>query len=246
MHVSTRLCGYYFVVTRRLLLLVCVAVATSESAAQAPPPFEVHEATIAQIHAAMRAGRLTCRALVEQYLAAHRRLRQERPGAQRHRRHQPRGARRGRRARSPLRAGRPDRPAALHPDDREGQLRDDRPAERQRLARARRASSRPRTRSRCSAVKDAGAIVLAKSNMAEWAFTPVRDAELDPAGLHEESVRARSRHGRIERRHRGGGRRQLRRRRPRQRHRQLDSRAVVAPGAGRHPLDDGADEPRRA
>ena len=37
-------------------------------AAQAPPAFEAHEATIAQIHAAMRAGRLTCRGLVEQYL----------------------------------------------------------------------------------------------------------------------------------------------------------------------------------
>ena len=36
--------------------------------AQTPPPFEVHEATIAQIHAAMKAGRLTCRGLVEQYL----------------------------------------------------------------------------------------------------------------------------------------------------------------------------------
>ena len=37
-------------------------------AAQSPPPFEVHEATIAQIHDAMKAGRLTCRGLVEQYL----------------------------------------------------------------------------------------------------------------------------------------------------------------------------------
>ena len=36
--------------------------------AQAPLPFEVQEATIAQIHAAMRAGQLTCRGLVEQYL----------------------------------------------------------------------------------------------------------------------------------------------------------------------------------
>ena len=35
---------------------------------QAPSAFEVHEATIAQIHAAMIAKRLTCRALVEQYL----------------------------------------------------------------------------------------------------------------------------------------------------------------------------------
>jgi Asp-tRNA(Asn)/Glu-tRNA(Gln) amidotransferase A subunit family amidase len=40
----------------------------SQPAAQAPPPFEVHEASIRQIHDAIKAGRLTCRALVEQYL----------------------------------------------------------------------------------------------------------------------------------------------------------------------------------
>ena len=56
-------------VTRRFLLLLLVAgVTTSVPTAQAPPPFEVHEATIAQIHDAMKAGRLTCKALVEQYL----------------------------------------------------------------------------------------------------------------------------------------------------------------------------------
>jgi len=38
--------------------------------AQAPAPaaFRVEETTIADIHAAMRAGTLTCRTLVEQYL----------------------------------------------------------------------------------------------------------------------------------------------------------------------------------
>jgi Asp-tRNA(Asn)/Glu-tRNA(Gln) amidotransferase A subunit family amidase len=36
--------------------------------AQGPPIFEVVEATIAQVHDAMKAGRLTCRGLVEQYL----------------------------------------------------------------------------------------------------------------------------------------------------------------------------------
>ncbi len=36
--------------------------------AQAPPAFDVHEATIAQIHDAIRARDITCRALVEQYL----------------------------------------------------------------------------------------------------------------------------------------------------------------------------------
>jgi Asp-tRNA(Asn)/Glu-tRNA(Gln) amidotransferase A subunit family amidase len=38
------------------------------AAAQRPAPFEVEEATIAQVHDAMRAGRLTCRDLVGQYL----------------------------------------------------------------------------------------------------------------------------------------------------------------------------------
>ena len=36
--------------------------------AQTPAPFEVEEATIAQVHDAMRAGRLTCRELVGAYL----------------------------------------------------------------------------------------------------------------------------------------------------------------------------------
>src|SRR6266478_3353292 len=37
-------------------------------AAQKPAPFEVEEATIAQVHDAMKAGRLTCRTLVDLYL----------------------------------------------------------------------------------------------------------------------------------------------------------------------------------
>ena len=44
-------------------LLAFVALPSAQT-----PPFEVHEATIAQIHSAMKGGRLTCRALVEQYL----------------------------------------------------------------------------------------------------------------------------------------------------------------------------------
>ncbi|MFO7693786.1 MAG: amidase family protein, partial [Vicinamibacterales bacterium] len=50
-------------------LLALAAAASAVSAlAQAPPAFEVQEASIAGIHEAMRAGRLSCRALVEQYL----------------------------------------------------------------------------------------------------------------------------------------------------------------------------------
>ncbi|HVC19063.1 MAG TPA: amidase family protein [Vicinamibacterales bacterium] len=48
--------------------LLALGFACTGTRAQAPPPFHVEEATIAQIHAAMKAGRLTCRALVERYL----------------------------------------------------------------------------------------------------------------------------------------------------------------------------------
>jgi len=50
------------------LIPVFILAALAVPAAQAPPPFEVQEATIAQIHAALLAGRITCRGIVEQYL----------------------------------------------------------------------------------------------------------------------------------------------------------------------------------
>jgi Asp-tRNA(Asn)/Glu-tRNA(Gln) amidotransferase A subunit family amidase len=54
---------------KRCGLLVLVLIVPLVPAAQAPPQaFPVEETTIAQIHAAMKAGRLTCRGLVEQYL----------------------------------------------------------------------------------------------------------------------------------------------------------------------------------
>lgn len=53
------------VIPRTCLIILMLAALPS---AQAPPPFDVHEATISQIHATMKAGRLTCRGLVEQYL----------------------------------------------------------------------------------------------------------------------------------------------------------------------------------
>jgi Asp-tRNA(Asn)/Glu-tRNA(Gln) amidotransferase A subunit family amidase len=51
----------------RLSAPVLLLTATA-AAQQLSPPFEVQEATIAQIQAAMQAKRLTCRALVDQYL----------------------------------------------------------------------------------------------------------------------------------------------------------------------------------
>ncbi len=50
------------------LAIILVVLAAQGPRAQSPAPFDVHEASIRQIHDAMKAGRLTCRALVEQYL----------------------------------------------------------------------------------------------------------------------------------------------------------------------------------
>ena len=79
--------------------------------------------------------------------------------------------------------------------------------------------------------------------MAEWAFTPNETVSSILPGYTKnpyalDRVTAGSSGGTAASR-----RRQLRRGRSRQRHRQLHPRAVIAPGAGRHPLDDGADEP---
>jgi Asp-tRNA(Asn)/Glu-tRNA(Gln) amidotransferase A subunit family amidase len=51
-------------VIRSFWLLLLAAPVLS----QTPAPFEVEEATISQVHEAMKSGRLTCRALVDQYL----------------------------------------------------------------------------------------------------------------------------------------------------------------------------------
>ena len=53
---------------RLILVLVLAAPAASPGVAQTLPPFDVVEASIPDIHAALRAGRVTCRGLVERYL----------------------------------------------------------------------------------------------------------------------------------------------------------------------------------
>jgi Asp-tRNA(Asn)/Glu-tRNA(Gln) amidotransferase A subunit family amidase len=52
----------------KLALALLLTAPLAARQAPAPPPFRVEEATIAQIHEAMKAGRLTCRALVDAYL----------------------------------------------------------------------------------------------------------------------------------------------------------------------------------
>lgn len=55
-------------VTRLALFALTFAVSLAVPHAQAPAPFRADEATIADIHAALKAGRTTCVALVEHYL----------------------------------------------------------------------------------------------------------------------------------------------------------------------------------
>ncbi|MCX6549874.1 MAG: amidase family protein, partial [Acidobacteria bacterium] len=50
------------------IAVASVILAGSTPIGQAPAPFRVDEATITSIHAAMKAGTLTCRALVQEYL----------------------------------------------------------------------------------------------------------------------------------------------------------------------------------
>src|SRR5690242_7629040 len=63
--ITKRPASYNDLVIRPLSCLLLAAVSLH---AQKPAPFEIEEATIAQVHDAMKAGTLTCRALVAQYL----------------------------------------------------------------------------------------------------------------------------------------------------------------------------------
>ena len=49
-------------------VLFCLLAVAIPALAQTPAPFEVEEATIAQVHAAFKAGQLTCHGLVDLYL----------------------------------------------------------------------------------------------------------------------------------------------------------------------------------
>ncbi|HEX3646331.1 MAG TPA: amidase family protein [Vicinamibacterales bacterium] len=53
----------------RIASIAAAALAVAALSAQAPPPFHLEEATIAQVQAAFRDRSLTCRSLVERYLA---------------------------------------------------------------------------------------------------------------------------------------------------------------------------------
>lgn len=151
-----------------LLLWVLAAPAASAQ----PAPFRVEETTIAAIHAALAAGTLTCRALVEQYLARIAAYDKQGPALNSLVTHNPQALatadsldRRYRaepRQRGPLHCI----PVIVKDNFETADL----PVTAGSLSLAGYVSTRDAFQVR--QVRQAGAIVLAKSNMAEFAFSP--------------------------------------------------------------------------
>ena len=192
----------------------------------------------------MTSGRYTARQLAELYLRAHRGDRSPRPDAALGHRAQSRRARHRRRARRRAQGEGPARAAARHPRPDQGQHRHRRPDDDdRRLARARRGRSRRATPSSSSALRAAGAVILGKTNLSEWAnfrSTHSTSGWSGRGGQVQEPVRARSQSLRIELGHRRRDRREPRRDRRRHRDRRLDRLSVGRERAGRHQADASA------
>ena len=158
--------------TITLTVFAAAALSLPTATAQQPAPaFRIEEATIAGIHAAMKAGRLTCRGLVEQYLARIEAYDKAGPALNAIVVLNPEALAQADAMDRAARQGTPQRPLfcvpAIVKDNFEttglqsaaGSL------SLQGLVSARDAFQVRR-------IKEAGAIVLAKSNMAEFAFSP--------------------------------------------------------------------------
>jgi amidase len=159
-------------VMKRILLVIVAVVAAAAPAAQAPPPFEVHEAAIAQIHGAMKAGRLTCKALVEQYLRRIDAFDKNGPGINAIVITNPEAVRQAEDMDRRYAQGGPVGPLHCIPTIVKDNFETiGLQSANGSLALAGFVSNKDAFQVR--KIKDAGAIVIAKSNMAEWAFTPL-------------------------------------------------------------------------
>jgi hypothetical protein len=99
----------------------------------------------------------------------------------------------------------------------------------------------PRDAFQVRKLREAGALVLAKSNMAEFARSPYETVgSLLPGHTRNPYALDRVPAGSS-----GGRSREFRRRGSRDRYREFHPRACLPYGPRRHPLDDGADQPRR-
>ncbi len=153
------------------LSLVLAAALVAGVGAQAPPPFSVVEASIADVHAAMRDGRLTCRALVEAYLARIAAYDRNGPALNAIVQVNPQALDEAERLDARFRSGGFVGPLHCVPtivkdnfetvglQSANGSL-------------ALEGFVSHRDAFQVRRLKDAGGLVLAKSNMAEWAFTP--------------------------------------------------------------------------
>lgn len=152
-------------------VLTALVVLLAPLRAQTPPPFRVEEATIAEIHAAFRDGRLTCRGLVERYLRRIEAYDKNGPAINSLVTLNPRALAEADALDQRYKAGGPSGPLHCIPmivkdnfetvgmQSSNGSLTFE--------------GYVPATDAfQVARIKAAGAIVLAKSNLAEWAFTP--------------------------------------------------------------------------
>ena len=160
--------------TRRIRLAVTAATGialTSGLMAQLPGPFQVHEASISGIHAAMKSGQVTCRGLVEQYLRRIDAYDKNGPAINAIVVTNPQALAQADEMDRRFKANGPVGPLHCIPtivkdnfetiglQSANGSL-------------ALQGFVSSKDAFQVKRIKDAGAIVLAKSNMAEWAFTP--------------------------------------------------------------------------
>ena len=136
----------------------------------APPPFELDEATVADLQKRMGSGADTARSIAGKYLARIEALEPQGAGAAGGARDQPGRARDRRRARRRAQGRQGPRAPPRHPGAHQGQHRHGRPDERRRRARWRSwARSPPPTPFVAKRLREAGAVILGKTNLSEWA-----------------------------------------------------------------------------
>ncbi|HEU5217110.1 MAG TPA: amidase family protein [Gemmatimonadales bacterium] len=158
-------------IVRALVSVAALAGAARPASAQDTGPFRVEEATIAEIHAAMTAGRLSCRFLVERYLARIVAYDKQGPAINALVTLNPEALTVAESLDARLRAGGLTGPLHCIPMIVKDNFETiGLPVTAGSLSLAGYVSSRDAFQVR--RVKEAGAIVLAKANMAEFAFTP--------------------------------------------------------------------------
>jgi amidase len=159
----------YHCAVKRSVIIAFILAAIALPSAQTPP-FEVHEATIAQIQAAIMARRITCRGVVEQYLRRIETFDKNGPAVNAIVITNPRALEeadaKDRRPSNSLMPSLHCIPVIVKDNFETIGLQSANGS----LALAGFVSEKDAFQ--VKRIKDAGAIVIAKSNMAEWAFTP--------------------------------------------------------------------------